>query len=126
VVLDRRRKAFVVTSQLKTIAADWKSVSALTERMVLESLDILDSAVLRQTLEKARHGNEVPLLPIMRALRLEQWLQDPEIQGLFSVSPCGNACAVLPKILRRGCVQNLTSSQLGNPKTKGGDTREIR
>jgi len=126
VVLDRRRKAFVVTSQLKAIAADWKSVSALTERMVLESLDILDSAVLRQTLEKARQGNEVPLLPIMRALRLEQWLQDPEIQGLFSVSPCGNACAVLPKILRRGCVQNLTSSQLGNPKTKGGDTREIR
>jgi asparagine synthase (glutamine-hydrolysing) len=87
VVLDRRRKAFVVTSQLKTIAAEWKSVSAVTERMVLESRDILDSAVLRQTLEKARHGDEVPLLPIMRALRLEQWLQDPEIQGLFSAPP---------------------------------------
>jgi asparagine synthase (glutamine-hydrolysing) len=84
-VLDRPRKAFVVTSHLKAIAADWQNVSSLAERMVLESRQILDSAILHKTLEQARRGEDVPLLPAMRALRAEWWLRDPGIQRLFGI-----------------------------------------
>lgn len=90
VVLNRPRKAFVVTSYLKAIAADWDRVLELTERMVLESRGILDPAVLRRTLEEARHGGDVPLLPATRALRLEWWLRDPRIERLFDTGFRGN------------------------------------
>jgi asparagine synthase (glutamine-hydrolysing) len=90
VVLNRQRKAFVVTSHLKAIAADWERISVLTERMVLESRHTLESAVLRKVLERARHGNEVPLLPLMRVLRVEWWLQDSRIQELFGNCPRGD------------------------------------
>jgi asparagine synthase (glutamine-hydrolysing) len=86
VVLGRRRKAFVVASQLKEIATDWTRVSQLVETMSLESWGVIDSGTLADTLDEARRGSEVPLLAITRVLRLEWWLQDPAIQHLFSES----------------------------------------
>lgn len=83
-VLDRRRKAFAVTSQLKAISADWKRLSELVHGMSLASRGVIDSEVLVRTLEDARGGGEVPLLSLTRALRLEWWLRDPAIQKLFS------------------------------------------
>jgi asparagine synthase (glutamine-hydrolysing) len=86
VVLDRPRKAFVATSHLKAVAADWRRIMNLTETMMLESSHTLDSNIFRETLEQARHGGDVPLLPAMRALRLEWWMQDMAVQGLFKSS----------------------------------------
>jgi asparagine synthase (glutamine-hydrolysing) len=83
-VLDRPRKAFVATSHLKAIAADWMRTSELVREMTLESLQVIDSKILLRTLEEARRGGEVPLLPIMRALRLEWWMQDPAIHELLA------------------------------------------
>jgi len=84
VVLDRRRKAFVVTSQLKAISSDWTRISELIHGMLLESGGVIDSEILVRILEEARHGEEIPLLSLTRALRLEWWMRDPEIQKLFS------------------------------------------
>lgn len=86
VVLDRPRKAFVATSHLKAVATDWRRVLHLTEMMVLESSNTIDSQLLRATLEQARHGEDVPMLPAMRALRLEWWMQDAAVQKLFKPS----------------------------------------
>jgi asparagine synthase (glutamine-hydrolysing) len=83
-VLDRPRKAFVATSHLKAIAADWRRTSELVREMTLESLGVVDSKILLGTLEEARRGGDVPLLPIMRALRLEWWMQAPEIYKLLA------------------------------------------
>jgi asparagine synthase (glutamine-hydrolysing) len=81
-VLDRPRKALVATSHLKAISSDWTRTSELLRKMTLESLGVIDSKILLRTLEEARRGGEVPLLPIMRALRLEWWMQDPAIRKL--------------------------------------------
>jgi asparagine synthase (glutamine-hydrolysing) len=115
-VLDRPRKAYVVTSHLKAIAADWQNVSSLTERMVLESRQILDSAILRKTLEQARQGEDIPLLPAMRALRAEWWLRDPGIQRLFGIGAGVNTNTLLVDP-RAQDAHRLDSefSQLGNP-----------
>jgi hypothetical protein len=83
-VLDRRRKAFAVTSQLKAISADWARISELVHDMLLETQGGIDSEVLVRTLEEARRGGEVPLLSLTRALRFEWWMRDPAIQKLFS------------------------------------------
>jgi asparagine synthase (glutamine-hydrolysing) len=116
IVLDRPRKAYVVTSHLKAIAADWQNVSSLTARMVLESRQILDSAILRKTLEQARRGEDVPLLPAMRALRAEWWLADPGIQRLFGIDAGVNANTFRADASDQDA-RRLDSefSQLGNP-----------
>lgn len=119
-VLNRSRKAFVVTGHLKALAADWDRVVALTEGMVLESRGVVDPAALRRTLKEARHGGDVPLLPAMRALRLEWWLRDSCVDRLFDIGPCGNreallfeSCVAAPSVNSRNRV-----SQLGNTKTE--------
>jgi asparagine synthase (glutamine-hydrolysing) len=86
VVLDRPRKAFVATSHLKAVAADWLRILDLTETMVLESSNTIDSRLFRATLEQARHGEDVPMLPAMRALRLEWWIRDAAVRGLLKAS----------------------------------------
>jgi asparagine synthase (glutamine-hydrolysing) len=86
IVLDRRRKAFAVTSQLKTISTDWARISELVETMSLASCGVIDSKILARTLDEARRGLEVPLLSLTRVLRLEWWMQDPAIQQLVSAS----------------------------------------
>jgi asparagine synthase (glutamine-hydrolysing) len=87
VVLNRPRKAFVVTSLLKTFSTDWTNVSQLVERMSLETLGVIDSKILERTLGQARRGEDVPLLSLTRVLRLEWWLQDPAIQKIFMPPP---------------------------------------
>jgi asparagine synthase (glutamine-hydrolysing) len=85
-VLDRKRKAFAVTSELKAISLDWTRISELVEDMSLASRGVIDPKVLLQTLEEARRGEEVPLLSLTRTLRLEWWMEDPAIKRLFSTS----------------------------------------
>ena len=97
VVLNRPRKAFVVTSLLKTIATDWTRIEQLVGQMSLEARGVIDSEALRQTLEQARSGQEIPLLPLMRVLRFEWWMQDEEIQRCFRTSA---ACTNLRPSLR--------------------------
>jgi asparagine synthase (glutamine-hydrolysing) len=87
VVLNRPRKAFVATSQLKAIAADWTRITRLIETMSLESRGLIDSKIIARTLDEARSGREIPLLSLTRVLRLEWWLQDPAIRRLFDRSP---------------------------------------
>lgn len=86
VVLDRPRKAFVATSHLKSVATDWQRIMNLTETMLLESNGTLNAKFFRETLEAARRGGDVALLPAMRALRLEWWLEDAAVQKLFHSS----------------------------------------
>lgn len=84
VVLDRPRKAFVVASHLKSVASDWRRVTNLTDAMFLEANGTLNSQILRATLEEARQGGDVPMLPAMRALRFEWWMQEPAVRDLFT------------------------------------------
>jgi len=82
-VLNRPRKAHAGTGHLKAIANDWERASDLARKMRLESSGVLDSAIVGEVLERARRGQEVPLLPLMRVLRLEWWLRDSHIDALF-------------------------------------------
>jgi asparagine synthase (glutamine-hydrolysing) len=86
-VLERSRKAYPGSSYLKAIGNDWERVSDLATGMQLEARGILDSAIVRDLLGRARRGQDVALLPLMRVLRLEWWLRDPHIDSLFAKPP---------------------------------------
>jgi asparagine synthase (glutamine-hydrolysing) len=74
-VLNRKRKAFVVRGPMVSIAAEWPHLLELGQDMRLSSLGIVDSTRLIEALQKAREGAEVPVVPLLRTLGMELWVQ---------------------------------------------------
>jgi hypothetical protein len=58
------------------IAAEWPHLLELGQNMLLSSLGIADSARFLETLQKTRQGADVPIVPLMRTLGIELWLQN--------------------------------------------------
>ena len=95
-VLERRRKGYVTRGPQKAIGTDWERVAQLTEDMVCATRGILGAKEIRATLERARNGEDIPLVPLMRVLRIEWWMRDPKIRKLFSdAHPTTEPLAVL-------------------------------
>ena len=92
-VLGRRRKAYIARSLAAGVPAQWSSLTARNKRLTTESMGVVDSAKLFETLQRARDGQEVPAVTLRRTLHLELWVRnvirhrvvDPELfdpQGL--------------------------------------------
>lgn len=73
-VLQRRRKAFVARSPSVAISANWAKLFAMTEHMVSRSLGMVDQEALRRALARARQGQEVAIVPLLRTIAVETWL----------------------------------------------------
>lgn len=73
-ILNRKRKAFVVRSVLAGISGQVSSLLEFSRDMASNSLGIVVQTKVQEALHKARLGQEVPLIPLMRTLGLESWL----------------------------------------------------
>jgi asparagine synthase (glutamine-hydrolysing) len=74
-ILNRKRKAFVVRSPLVAISADWANLAEMSQGMISSSLGIVEPGRFSDVLHKARHGEEVPLVPLLRTIYIESWLR---------------------------------------------------
>jgi asparagine synthase (glutamine-hydrolysing) len=74
-VLNRRRKAFVARSPIVAISMELASLRELSERLVSSALGFVDARAFAQELEKARRGQEIPVVTLKRTLCLELWLR---------------------------------------------------
>jgi asparagine synthase (glutamine-hydrolysing) len=74
-VLNRKRKAFVARGPMVGIAAELPRLLELSQHMLISSLGISDSTRFVEALQKTRQGAEVPIVPLMRTLRIELWLR---------------------------------------------------
>ena len=74
-ILDRKRKAYVTRSPRLAISNNWAELKEISEDMVCRSLGIVDSVAFLEALEKARIGDDVPLVPLLRTLTIEHWLR---------------------------------------------------
>jgi asparagine synthase (glutamine-hydrolysing) len=74
-ILHRKRKAYVARSPLATISTEWPSLVKLTRDMICSALGIVDSDRFREALRKARDGQQVASVTVMRTLALECWLR---------------------------------------------------
>lgn len=74
-VLDRRRKAFVARAPLKAIERDWPILVEKMRSMSSARLGWVDRTSFSDWLERARDGRQVPLVPLLRTLYLESWLE---------------------------------------------------
>lgn len=72
-ILDRRRKAFVSRSPLRRAEEQLRTLSPLGP-LASEKAGIVDSSKYRGALAAVCAGADVPVLPLLRTLALEQWL----------------------------------------------------
>jgi asparagine synthase (glutamine-hydrolysing) len=75
-LLNRKRKAFVARGPMASISSEWPSLLQFSKRMLASSVGITDSAKFIEALQKARHGEEVPVVALMRTLAVELWLRN--------------------------------------------------
>jgi asparagine synthase (glutamine-hydrolysing) len=74
-LLNRKRKAYIARGPMAEISADWTRYAVLTQHMASSSLGIVEAKKFLEALQKARHGQEVPTVTVMRTLGIENWLQ---------------------------------------------------
>jgi asparagine synthase (glutamine-hydrolysing) len=74
-ILERKRKAFVARAPMAAISSEWTSLREISRNMVSASLGVIQEQSLSEFLHKARHGQPVPLVQLMRTLYLELWLR---------------------------------------------------
>jgi len=74
-ILQRRRKAFVDRAAINDISIAWDNLAEISQHLVLSSLGIVDEVCLLEELQKARHGQEVSTVCLMRTLGIEFWLR---------------------------------------------------
>ena len=74
-VLNRKRKAFVVRAPIAAVPTEWASLAELGQNMIASSLGIIDPRIFLETLQETRRGHEVPMVPLMRTLGIENWLR---------------------------------------------------
>jgi len=73
-ILNRKRKAFVSRRSLVTISTEWNSIVQMTKHMTTSFFWIVDPQDFIEALQKARRGEVVPLVPLLRTLAVETWL----------------------------------------------------
>jgi asparagine synthase (glutamine-hydrolysing) len=84
-ILNRRTKAFVARSPMVAISNDWAHFAEMTQNMLSNSLRIVDSERISEVLQKARRGEEVPMVTLRRTLCLEGWLKDLRALGIINL-----------------------------------------
>jgi asparagine synthase (glutamine-hydrolysing) len=74
-ILDRRRKAYVSRAPMTAFSLERECLEELGRGMIAASLGIVDVRSFSETLQKARSGQEVPIIPLLRTIELEIWLR---------------------------------------------------
>jgi asparagine synthase (glutamine-hydrolysing) len=83
-LLNRKRKAYVVRSVMTGISAEYKNLVELSRNMESTSLGIINSKGFHEALQKVRENQEVPMVPLLRAIVIEIWLQKLRASRLLS------------------------------------------
>jgi len=75
-ILNRKRKAYVARAPIAAISREWANLVEMTPHMLSGSLAIVDPSGFSIAVQRARHGQEVPIVPLMRSLAVEDWLRN--------------------------------------------------
>jgi len=83
-ILNRKRKAYIVRSPLAAISSDWNALAGLAQHLLSASLGIVDQRLFLEALQAARQGQEVPIVNISRALHIESWLRNVSAHAVLT------------------------------------------
>jgi asparagine synthase (glutamine-hydrolysing) len=74
-ILNRRRKAYPSRAPVLAVSKHSQTLIAMAPHMVSTFLGIVDHKALCTVLEKARDGQEIPIVFLARTLAVESWLE---------------------------------------------------
>ncbi len=75
-LLSRKRKAYVARAPLAAISTDWMALLEMAQNMVSSLHGIVDPQRFLEVLQKIRHGQEAPIIPLLRTVTIETWLRN--------------------------------------------------
>jgi len=75
-ILNRRRKAYVSREPLTAISNDWAHLEEMSRVLVSSKLGMVDQQRFEETVHKARQGQEVLVVSLMRTITIETWLRN--------------------------------------------------
>ncbi len=85
-ILNRKGKAFVARAPLLAVGRDWANLIEITQNMLSSSLGMVDPQRISDVLQKARRGEEVPMLTLMRTIFIEGWLKNLRASGIVDLN----------------------------------------
>lgn len=92
-LLNRRRKAFVARGPRLAIAAEWDGLAQISQDMISASLGIVDPSAFQEALERARSGERMSIVPVLRTIEIESWLRNVYARKTFDGRPPNTAFA---------------------------------
>ena len=84
-ILNRKTKAYVARAQMVGLSRDWTKYAAATQNMALGSLGIVNPQLITEALQKARRGEDVPMISLMRTFWVEGWIKQLRALGVVNV-----------------------------------------
>jgi asparagine synthase (glutamine-hydrolysing) len=129
-ILERRRKAFVSRGPLLQIAKDWPAFSEFSRHMTSSLLGIVDGNALRENIHSAVHGRDLAIVPLLRAIAFEQWLQNPDVRRWLDLGSRSGRHTTAHACSEKGAdghgdatVEQISAES--NSNKKGGEHDEI-
>ncbi len=86
-LLNRKRKAYAVRSSLVAISTEWNCFVEMSQHLLTALIGIIDPIKFGEAMHRARNGQEVALIPLMRTLGIELWLRNLEAWCTLSGCP---------------------------------------
>jgi len=121
-ILHRRRKGQVVRQLIRTFSEACDTLASNPDPLLIASLGIADREHFLRTVEETRKGNGSPLVPMLRAIALEQWLR--------TLAECSVISRPRPvsRVGTNGNTQAPNHDILGREQSnrKGGEQHEIQ
>jgi asparagine synthase (glutamine-hydrolysing) len=93
VILDRKRKAFVERGPRIGISRRWESLVEASRNMASASYGFIEPAPYLEALDRARRGQDLPIVPMLRTLALESWLRNLGRRNVLRTQESGFALA---------------------------------
>jgi len=109
-LLDRKRKAFVTRGPMVSIGHRWTDLMELTQHLLASELGIVDSMRFTTVLQRAREGQEVALVAVLRTLITESWLRNLQACGVLPNTKSGGVSPASQPLTRREQKKSLTIS----------------
>ena len=82
-VLNRRRKAYVARAPLLAVSNEATMLIQKSGEMAVTSARFVDASFFSEVLQSARDGHMVPIVTLIRTLKLESWLRGVISRGLI-------------------------------------------
>lgn len=85
-VLNRKRKAFVSRSPLEAIAERYPALADRSDGMISGGLGMVVPEAFAHAIKNALEGKQVPIVPMLRTIAIEEWLRALSANGLLNGS----------------------------------------